>query len=233
MSYDILIFIERFPNCSWSGPRNIIMEIWRHRVSQTIPKCLWPQVWQLLFQKFWVSFGFQQLLFPLLVASAPAVDLVPTVHNIPSILVFPQCQFSLVLPWILLILLFLLLLCAWKPCSGLNSAAASLLLIISLLLLMLPRFLRLCYCYIAHLLLSASMPLLPSLLLLTFHFHRFSAPFAVVCFPLCSCCFKRRVPMVWVDNLLLLTPLLLYWHHFCYWCFLLAYKKDWRGGPPK
>ncbi len=52
VSYDILIFIERFPNCSWSGPRNIIMEIWRHRVSQTIPKCLWPQVWQLLFQKF-------------------------------------------------------------------------------------------------------------------------------------------------------------------------------------
>ncbi len=52
VSFDILIFIERFPNCSWSGPRNIIMEIWRHRVSQTIPKCLWPQVWQLLFQKF-------------------------------------------------------------------------------------------------------------------------------------------------------------------------------------
>ncbi len=60
MSYDILIFIERFPNCSWSEPRNIIMEIWRHRVSQTIPKCLWPQVWQLLFQKFWVLCGFKK-----------------------------------------------------------------------------------------------------------------------------------------------------------------------------
>ncbi len=57
VSYDILIFIERLPNCSWSGPRNIIMEIWRHRVSQTIPKCLWPQVWQLLFQKFWCVTG--------------------------------------------------------------------------------------------------------------------------------------------------------------------------------
>ncbi len=71
-----------------------------------------------------VSLGFQQL-FPLLVASAPAVDWVPTVHNIPSILVFPPCQSSLVLLWILLILLFLLLLLAWKPCSDLNSAAAT------------------------------------------------------------------------------------------------------------
>jgi hypothetical protein len=46
---------------------------------------------------------------------------------------------------------------------------------------MLPRFLRLCHSYIAHLLLSASMLLLPSLLLLTFHFHRFSAPLPLFC----------------------------------------------------
>ncbi len=63
------------------------------------------------------------LLFPCLLLAL--LQLLESLLFITSLLlVFPPCQFSLVLLWILLILLFLLLLRAWKPCSDLNSPAA-------------------------------------------------------------------------------------------------------------